>query len=222
MTIRDVINDLKKRGYNVSFYVRKDGGVRITRINGKTYTGSAGNIEARRIVGTTLSERRARQLSKLKTPKGKGSYNKRRKSKLDEEVVKRIQRLQRLARKKDKGRERPMGIPSIRNYRWVLEHYGKAEADRLLRQSELYTRGIAYDENINALIGRLQSNLDKLDKGKGEVQKVIDRLESMKGVLKESTLSKILDTAGCLYQWEMGTISTEEFVRQINAILDKN
>ena len=45
MTIREIIKELKEEGYNVSFYERKDGGVRITRINGETFKGSRGLSE---------------------------------------------------------------------------------------------------------------------------------------------------------------------------------
>ena len=221
MTIKQVIDTLKKMGFSVKFYVRKDGGVRITNINGQSFSGSTGNIVGRNIVGTKLSEAREKQLKKIKSPKGK--YDKRRRSKLDDEIVKRIRRLQRKYRK-----DKTKGQPTQRNYRWVLEHIGKEEADRLLRQSELYIAGLAYEENINVLIARIKSNAEKIDISKegvqvlADIEKLLERLENMKGVLKEKTLSNILDTNGSLYHWEMGAITTQEFVRQINAELDKN
>lgn len=218
MSMRQVVNMMEQVGYKVSFYVRKDGGIRITKIDGRTFRGSSGNVRAREIVGTKLSERRARQLSKLTTPKGKGSYDKRRKKKLDEGVIKRIQKIQRQFKK-----TKSEGQPTRRNYRYVLEHYGKAEADRLLSQADLYSRGIAYDLNIDALKDRLTSDMEKLPaKDQIKVQKLIDRLESMKGVLKETTLQKIVDETGSLYQWEQGRINTDEMIRSVNSILDNN
>ena len=157
MRIKDVIKELESIGYNVSFYKRKDGGIRITRINGETFRGSSGNQKARTIVGTTLSEAQVRALGKLKTPKGKGSYNKRRKAPLDEETKKRIQKLQRQYRKSGKAE----GKPTIRNYRYVLKTKGKKEADRLLRQSERRILGLAYTENVDYLLIRIKQILDK-------------------------------------------------------------
>ena len=218
MSMRQVVDMMRNVGYKVSFYVRKDGGIRITKIDGRTFRGSSGNVRAREIVGTQLSERRTKQLSKLTTPKGKGSYDKRRKRKLDEDVIKRIQKIQRQFKK-----TKSEGQPTRKNYRYVLEHFGKAEADRLLSQADLYSRGIAYDMNIQALIDRLSSDMEKVDsKDQLLIQKLIDRLESMKGILKETTLQKILDETGALYQWEQGRIETQEMVRVINKILDTN
>ena len=219
MTIRDIIQIMKDANMDVSFYVRKDGGIRITKINGKSFSGSKGNVEARKIVGATLSEARIRQLAKLKTPKGKGSYNKRRRQKLDEETKKEIRRLQRLYRKN----KTKSGAPTQRNYRYVMEHYGKKEADRLLKQSDYYARGVAYDENVDALIARLESDMSKLsDKSASKIRAIIDKLESMKGILREEVLGEILDTSGALYRWEKGEINVDEFARIINQKLDSN
>ena len=216
--MRQIVNMMEQVGYKVSFYVRKDGGIRITKIDGRTFRGSSGNVRAREIVGTKLSERRAKQLSKLTTPKGKGSYDKRRKKKLDEGVIKRIQKIQRQFKK-----TKSEGQPTRRNYRYAMEHFGKAEADRLLGQADLYSRGIAYDLNIDALKDRLNSDMEKLPaKDQIKVQKLIDRLESMKGILKETTLQKIVDEKGALYQWEQGRIETDEMIRSINSLLDNN
>lgn len=218
MSMRQVVDMMRNVGYKVSFYVRKDGGIRITKIDGRTFRGSSGNVRAREIVGTQLSERRARQLGKLKTPKGKGTYDKRRKRKLDEDVIKRIQKIQRQFKK-----TKSEGQPTRRNYRYVLEHFGKAEADRLLSQSDLYSRGIAYDTNIDHLKDRLTSDAEKLpQRDQDLVQKVVDRLEEMKGVLKEKTLQELVDEKGWIYQWEHGTISTEDMVREVMKILNKN
>ena len=226
MTIRDIINQLRQTGNDVSFYVRKDGGVRITKINGQSFSGSAGNVKARLLVGATLSEARRRQLSKIaptESMKGKGTYNKRRRRKLTSATEKEIARLQRLRRERIKRTGEDIGMVSKRNYRWVMEHYGKREADRLLKEAELYLRGIAYTENVNAFISRLTLDMKKLkQEEKDLIQKIIDKLETMKGVLKESVLQDIYDEKSAFYQWEKGTITTQEFYRQIMEKLNKN
>ena len=50
-------------------------------------------------------------------------------------------------------------MPTLRNYRYVLEHYGKEEADRLLEGAGRYVKGIAYIKNIQALIERMNNDL---------------------------------------------------------------
>lgn len=218
MTIKNVIQTLQKAGYNVSFYKRKDGGIRITRINGQTFRGSSGNIEARKITGTKLSELQERALSKLVTPKGKGFYDKRRTQKLDEETRKMIRKLQYRYRKEGKKE----GKPTQRNYRYILKEKGKAEADRLLRQSYRRIIGLAYTENVDALIARISSDLSKIKEDKELVIDIINRLKDMREVLRESILGQIVDIDGPLYHWEQRVISTSEFARQVNDLLDSN
>lgn len=219
MRIKQVIETLREKGFNVSFYKRKDGGIRITRINGQTFRGSQGNTEARKIVGTDLSELQKRALSKLTTPKGKGTYNLRRKEKIDKETIKEIQRLQRRYRASGKKE----GKPTIRNYRYVMKEKGREEANRLLKQSDRRILGLAYVENVQALIDRLSLDMSKIKKKDRKlVADIIKRLENMKETLREEILSLIVDIDGPLYQWEQRRISTSEFKRQIDNLLNKN
>ena len=213
MTIREIIKDLKEAGYNVSFYERKDGGIRITRINGQTFSGSHGNQRAREIVGASLSEARVKALGKLKTPKGKGSYNKRRKEKLSEETKKEIQRLQRLYRKAGKGE----GKPTIRNYRYILRTRGKKEAERLLKQAERRIMGYAYPENVDALLSRIKMDINKLRKVAHEdLSRAYDRIKE----LKESFLDKwIYACYEILYDMEIAIIDPNDAGQRILAII---
>ena len=220
MTIREIIQTLKQEGMQVSFYVRKDGGVRITKINGQSFTGSKGNVFARQVVGVSLSEAQARALKKLKTPKGKGNYNKRRKTPIDEETRSRIKRIQALYRKRGYS-----GKPTIRGYRWNLKTYGKKEADRLLRQSELYAQGIVYQANVEYLIQRIRflANSDRLSKFKSALERIIQRLEGMKTSMRyDPTYLKLIDDKGPIYELEVGRIEPRDAINEINSILDKN
>lgn len=210
MTIRQIIKELQKSGYDISFYERKDRGVRITRINGESYRGSSGNVKARKIVGASLTEAQKVSLSKLKTPKGKGSYNKRRKPKLDEETKERIKKLQRQYRKVGKKE----GKPTIKNYRYVMKKYGKEEADRLLSQAERRIQGLAYIELVDTLIKRIKADLKKKKSAsmKEALQKIIANRENFKFIW----VWPIFDI---LYDWEMG-IKGEEAGEEIQAIID--
>lgn len=210
MTILELIQDLIKKGYDVSYYKRKDGGYRITRINRERFTGSAGNIRARQIAGIKLSEARARALSKLKTPKGKGSYNKRRKAPLDEETKTFIKKLQRLYRKAGKQE----GKPTIRNYRYILKTKGKEEADRLLRQATRRILGWAYVENVEALLMRLSMDLDK--KPNADMSSVYAIIEAKKYAFPDKWIPLIYEV---LYDWERGIIEGDEASRKILEII---
>ena len=213
MTIREIIKDLKEAGYNVSFYERKDGGIRITRINGQTFSGSHGNQRAREIVGASLSEARVKALGKLKTPKGKGSYNKRRKEKLSEETKKEIQRLQRLYRKAGKGE----GKPTIRNYRYILKTRGKKEAERLLKQAERRIMGYAYPENVNALLSRIKMDMNKLRKVSHEnLKRAYERIKELRNAFLDKWIYACYEI---LYQMEMRILNPEEAGSQILAII---
>lgn len=218
MTIRDILSILQDQKQQVSFYVRKDGGIRITRIGTQTFRGSKGNAFARKMVGASLSEARARQLNKLKTPKGKGNYDKRRREKLDADTLKRIKRLQSWFRRKKLS-----GRPTIRNYRYNLKEFGKEEADRLLTQVELYSKGIIYEENVNYLISRVSQLRNKLEKYQAQLDEIISKLESMRTSMKyDPTYLKMIDASGPLYALENKRIKIDEAIRRINEILDAN
>ena len=210
MTIKNIIKELEDLGYNVSFYKRKDGGIRITRINGTGFTGSTGNKKAREIVGATLTEGQARALSKLTTPKGKGNYNKRRRTPIDEETKKRITKLQREYRKTGKKE----GKPTIRNYRYVLKTKGKKEADRLLAQSERRILGLAYVENVDALILRIESDLKK--KPSEYMNRALQLIKNNRENFKDKWIYPIYEI---VYDWERGLIEGDEAGQKIVAII---
>ena len=216
MTIKNVIKELTNKGYNISFYKRKDGGIRITRINGDVFRGSKGNAEARRLTGITLSESQKRALSKLITPKGKGSYNKRRKPKLDKSIVRDIQRIQRLYRKAGKGE----GMPTIRNYRFVLKEYGSEEARRLLTQSERRILGLAYKENVDWLLVKLQEIYQKFPSDK--LLEAIKEIESKKDTFMEKWIKLIYElgtTSNLGIDIQAGLITSEELGESILNII---
>ena len=210
MTILNIIKQLQEAGYDISFYKRKDGGYRITRINGQRFTGSSGNETARKIVGAELSEARKQALMKLKTPKGKGSYNKRRKSKVGEDVEKRIRRIQRMYRKAGKKE----GKPTRRNYRYIEERYGKEEAERRLRQAERRILGLAYVENVEALLLRVRMDLNK--KADSSMESAYSAIEAKKYNFKDAWIYSVYEV---LYDWERNIISGEEAKLKILSII---
>lgn len=169
-TINEIVRELQAQGHNVIVYQRTDTqgrkrGMVIRKIDQMTFQGSKGNEYARQLLNVSLPEYLQEQLDRLNKPQGKPEFalnklapSKRKKEALNEEVKKRIRRVQRLYRKK--GSE--YGLPTTSKYRWNLKHYGQAEAERLLEQAERYALGLAYDENIQTLINRLKQDNDKI------------------------------------------------------------
>ena len=58
MTAEQMALKLQAQGYKVKLRHRKEGGARISSINGKSFIGSEGNAQARRILGQALSQKR--------------------------------------------------------------------------------------------------------------------------------------------------------------------
>lgn len=219
ITMREVVKRMRKEGYKVSFYVRKDGGIRITKINGQSFKGSKGNVRARGLMNVQLSEARVRSLKKLVTPTGKGSYDLRRKDPLSDELKKRIRRLQQIYRNRDYAG----GKPTIRNYRYNLQEFGEKEAERLLQQSELYIQGIVYDANIDYLKMEIEKLGQAYPEYSTKFDEIKDRLESMKGILRyDPTYIKLVDDRGPIYELKYSRIKPEEAIRRIKEILDSN
>lgn len=198
MTVRELINELIKQGHKVEFRERSERegkGVRITSIDGVHYIGSEGNKEARAILGVKLSEAYQSHLTKIKTPKGK--FGTKKKAPIDEEIKKKIRSLQR----KFKKRGLKEGMPTLRNYRYVLEHYGKEEADRLLEGAGRYVKGIAYIKNIQALIERM--NNDLTTSNDSSIARARDIIQNYYNIGAPNFKdSELMDLYELLYAWE--------------------
>ncbi len=154
MTLKQVVKQLRNEGHSVTYYVRKDGGILIKTIDGQKFTGATGNMYARAMSGTTLSTKRANQLSRI-TWTGKRAA----KHIADREVKRLLERVQRKWNKAfphKKGEIPPVGLKTSKKVKWSLEHRGKEETMRLLSEAERYATGKAYTENIRQLANYVQ------------------------------------------------------------------
>lgn len=194
MTTRQIIEGLIKQGHKVKFYQRKDGGVRITKIDSQSFSGSMGNKVARAMTGEYLSERRAAQLSKsyMRTEKGKWGHAKSKKPPLPDEAKKLIRKAQRVFRKSGVI----AGTSSTRRFRENVELFGYDEAMRKLKQNIRYAQGLAYEENVEAFCLRLEDDYNKLsDKGDSEANNLrilIDKIRANKNSIREADLSEAI------------------------------
>ena len=202
MRIRDIIKQLQQQGFEIRTRERsaKEGkGVRITSINGVHYTGSKGNEEARAILGLKLSAPQKQHLESIRVRKGR--FGSKKKDPIPEEVKKKIAKLQRQFKK----RGLKEGMPTLRNYRYVMKHYSKEEADRLLDSASRYAKDIAYLMNIQALLEHI--NLDLGHSNNSDIAQARDIIKDYYNIgapnFKDSELVHIYEL---LYAWEQNPL----------------
>lgn len=150
MKMLDIVKQLISAGYNIEYYVRKDGGILIKEIDGQKYTGAKGNKIARSMVGATLSEAKQTQLSWNVTNLIKGVKKPKNKiaDELDEQL-KKTQKAWRLNKVKT-------GKITRRKVRQYIKLYGEEYALSYLKRMEKYGQGFTYPENVEALANRVE------------------------------------------------------------------
>lgn len=221
MTMREVVSQLRSQGHNITYYERKDGGILIRSIDGQMFTGATGNLYARAMTGTTLSSKRAAQISQI-TWTGK-----RAKSQIsDREVKKKLENVQKKWRKafpRVDGKVPSVGRKTAKKTKWNLEHKGKEETMRLLNEAERYATGLAYNKNIDYLLQMLKDYIDKIGKlgdasSKEVLSKLYDDIAESRVLFKEEN---ILATYEKLYLLNKG-VPAEEVARQVRDLLNLN
>jgi len=204
-----IIQSLKKQGYKVSFYKRKDGGYLIKSIGHQKFTGAKGNIQARAIVGVNLSQARTFQLErlnksirKIKTP-------------LSPALKSKIARVQRIWRKTHTTAKGTIKTSSIR---YQVETYGEEEAFDKFEKAERYALGYAYSENISFLKERIQQLAKNEDDVSSDFEEMLETFDDDDFIMnfKEEWIQKINEI---VYEAEKGTLDIQEATRRINSII---
>lgn len=215
MTIIDSIKELQKLGYDVQFRKRSDGGYLITKINGQRFTGAKGNIRAREITGTTISQAREVQLARIRPPK-KIAPSQRKKAPLPEDLLKMLRKTQREWRKKHPDIR---GAISMRGLRYQYETYGREQAIASLDKAYRYSQGLAYIENVDWLVQRLEGIHSKLTNifDKGKMNRLIEKIKMHILTFKEEWISEIYEE---IYELEKGAIDVDELARRIDGIMN--
>lgn len=147
MTTRQIVNMLISQGHKVSYYIRKDGGILITSIDGTRYTGAKGNAIARQMTSQSLSERRSKQLksaAKIKKQLRTADVP------LKEEW-RRVRELWNERFKRGTKIRKKVGNLGWKGIQYAYTHYGEKEAYRRLSEAEKYISGIAYSKNVELL-----------------------------------------------------------------------
>lgn len=213
MTIKDLAEMLSEQGYDIKLRKRTDGGYIISKINGVSYKGASGNVQARRTVGAELSHARQYQLARIRPPK-KVAPSKRKLAPIPEDLVKEMRKVQRLWRKthKDVG-----GTISMKGLRYQYEHYGEEMTRASLNKAYRYSQGFAYIENVQWLISRLEQDLMKADGSDASyLQNVIDKIKAKALSFKEDWISEVYEQ---IYEFEKGGIGGSELARRIEQII---
>lgn len=209
MNLIDIIKLLQKEGHSVQYYHRKDGGYVITRIDGQGFSGKSGNIRARAMTGQVLSQARSVQLSRIRLPKGKKAMKK---APLPEELLKEMRKVQREWRKRHPDIR---GTVSTSNVRYYYEQYGMQKTLEALDKNMRYAQGLAYIDNVNFLLDRIKSDLDKEDSQ--AMQDIYDLIKNRALEMREEWMQSL--HYDCLQQWEKGNISAEECARRMRDIM---
>ena len=145
----EVVRQLQAEGHEVDYYVRKDGGILVRKIDGERFpSGASGNARARQLVGASLSEAREKQL------KYATRQRKIKKPSLDDAIEKEYKKVKKKwnkAFKSKKGKPHPAGYFGRGRIQYAIDHYGKEEALRRIREAERYASGVAYSKNVEQL-----------------------------------------------------------------------
>lgn len=211
MTMMEVVRQLQAQGHEVDFYVRKDGGILVKNIDGERFpSGASGNARARQLVGASISEARVSQL------KYATRARKVKKPSLDDVIKKEYDRIKKKWNKAFKakgGKPHPAGYFGWNRIKYAVEHYGKEEALRRIREAERYASGIAYAKNVEILAQYIKSVGDQLNSQ--ELVKLSEDLIANAYSIKEEWIKPAYDE---LYKLNQG-IPPKEVARNTRAIL---
>lgn len=211
MTMMEVVRQLQAQGHEVDFYVRKDGGILVKNIDGEKFTtGASGNARARQIAGASISEARISQL------KYATRARKVKKPSLDDEVRKEFERVKKKWNKSFKskgGKPHPAGYFGWKRIKYALDHYGRDEALRRIREAERYASGIAYAKNVEILAQYIKSVGDQLNSP--ELVKLSEDLIANAYSIKEEWIKPAYDE---LYKLNQG-VPPKEVAKNTRAIL---
>ena len=146
MTLKKVVEELRDKGVDVKFYVRKDGSIRIYEVAGKAFDvkQSRGNEFARAMLGQTISPRKTAQLQAQRPPT------------FDKAITSALRKVQRLFREQDTeerkarvgNRKRP--TVTAKQIRQRISEVGEKQTLYELRETERYLKHLVEYERWKA------------------------------------------------------------------------
>jgi len=234
MTLRQIIEELRKEGHHVEYVENKPpkskktgkrstkGQIRITKIDGVKFAPnkSLGNRRAREIKGERLSEKQVSQISQARE---KAFQKIRSKNALPEDIEKDIKRIQRKIRSSEKKRAKEQGKDTIekskstlriktKSVRKKLQQDGYEATKKSLRNIERYWEGYANESSIQAL-REMISQLIRHNKNVNDkyiLEKCLIILNDIENRLGEYALEDLLMA---LYDYQNGRIKANDLLR---------
>ena len=210
MTVKQIVTELKSKGYSVSYRVRKDGGILITSIDGQKFKGASGNKMARLLTGRVISLRREKQLKKITRER----VVKPRKIPIETPVD-----LERY-RKRVMRKWRKAGLTGSigkKNLRKIIEERGFKGAETYLQEMERYTEGKAYYSLTDTLLARIKEDMKLAEENeKFYLQTAYDLILDNREDMRPAWVFAIFDE---LYKWEKSQISASAFYLSVQELL---
>ena len=184
MTLRELVNELRKQGHQVEYYNRKDGSILIRSIDGIDYKdGAAGNKVARAMgeamnLNAELSQARKKQLEIIK-PKGK-------RTPLPKYLEVKLKKVQKIYNKNKVPLSQ--GRITKKLIRRIYQEEGEEAARKKLTRSQRYAEGYATNATIDAFITAIESYRKLFDEGSQEseaLKKLEDDVRISSGIIKD-------------------------------------
>ena len=199
----NIVDEYKAQGHIVFYEKRKDGGIRITRIDGLKFSGSRDNSCLRTITGNQLSQKQIEQRKKPAEER-KG---------LTKKMYSEFKKLQRLWKENKQSGE-------IR--RTTLEyHINKGDAEEYLATAMRYAMKLAQHALVFGEAESMEMSADKIEwiyqlpEQADELRKLADRLRSLDGQISDEDVREMHEIR---YSSQYG--NTESEIKQMNAEIE--
>lgn len=233
MTLRQIIEELRKEGHHVEYVENKPpkskktgkrstkGQIRITKIDGVKYAPnkSLGNKRARELKGERLSEKQTKQISQARE---KAFQKIRSKNALPLDIERDIKRIQAKIRRSEKKKARELGKEvekskstlrlKTKSVRAKLQQDGYEATKKSIRNIERYWEGYANDSSIQALREMLNQLImhNKNASDKSKLQQCLNILNDISDRLGEYALEDLLIA---IYDYQNGRIKANDLLR---------
>ena len=216
MTIKNIIDELRKLGMNVEARKRSDGGYIITKINNMTFSGAKGNQYARQVLGVELSQARIEQTSfNVK----KYIAGKKQKT-LDEEMKKKLRKVQKTWRKNKVGGEAKITAKKVKRH---LKEHGREETEEYLRKMNRYGEGYAYEENVEYLAQYIEDVARGLDltneKYAAKFYELAEQIRSRSAYFREDWIQRIYQVLYSIFELGFEDSTLEAALSTIYSII---
>lgn len=204
----NIVDEYKAQGHIVFYERRKDGGIRITRIDGLKFSGSRGNSFLRNITGNQLSQKQIEQRKKPAEER-KG---------LTKKMYSEFKKLQKLWKENKQSGE-------IR--RSTLEyHINKGDAEEYLATAMRYAMKLAQHSLVFGEAESMEMTADKIEwiyqvpEQAEKLRELANKLRSLDGRISDEDVREMHELR---YSRQYGTTESElkQMNTEIEAILNK-